>query len=88
MKVREELYWQVPAILGFNGSKTAGGVIRDLGAVDSPAQEPELLLKVGAAGILQVQTSDEDKAGEHLPLTLMGRNNLHPSVCSPIGGPH
>lgn len=56
--------------------------------MDSPAWEPELLLKVGAAGILPVQTSNEDKAGEHLPLTLVGRNNLYPSVSSPVGGPH
>lgn len=37
MKVSEEPYWQGPAVLGLNGSKTAGGVIWDLVALDSPA---------------------------------------------------
>jgi len=64
----------------------AGRVIWDLGAADSPAWEPELGLGVEAAGILLVQTSEEDKAEDRLPLTLVGGNGLHPGFSSPIGG--
>ena len=42
------------------------------------------MLEVGAAGILVVQTSDEDKAGEHLPLTLVGRNDSIPVSAAPL----
>lgn len=59
LKGAEGLYW-VPAV-PFNGSKTAGGVIWDVGAVDSPACGPEL---VGAAGVVLVQNRGGDKAGE------------------------
>lgn len=83
MKVNEELEWRVPAVLGLNRSKTAGGVIWDLGAVDSPAWEPELVLDVGAVGVLLVQTGDDDKTGKHLLQCLWeGRTSVPVSAAS------
>lgn len=81
MKGGEGLYW-VPAV-PFNGSKTAEGIIWDLGALNGAACGPELVLGVGAAGVVVVQSRDGDR---NLPLTPVGRNSLSPSVISPSGG--
>lgn len=81
MKGAEGLYW-VPAV-PFNGSKTAGGIIWDPGAVNGATCGPELVLGVGAAGVVVVQSRDGDR---NLPLTPVGRNSLSPSVIRPSGG--